>query len=88
MRHAGRLYHIGTGRTSVLLLAQDLHIRVINAATGELLHELTLDTTHSYQPTGRPPRSAPRHDSRSRSIGLSVHCLRCLYELRPGQIAS
>jgi transposase InsO family protein len=41
LRHAGTLYHIGVGRTHarthILLLAQDLHIRIINAATGELL---------------------------------------------------
>jgi hypothetical protein len=27
----------------------------INAATGELLRELTLDPTRNYQSTGRPP---------------------------------
>jgi transposase InsO family protein len=63
LRHAGRLYHIGTGRTHarthVLLLVQDLHIRIINAATGELLRELTLDPTRNYQPTGRPPGPPP-----------------------------
>jgi transposase InsO family protein len=63
LRHGGKLYHIGTGRTHarthVLLLVQDLHIRVINAATGELLRELTLDTTRNYQPTGRPPGPPP-----------------------------
>jgi transposase InsO family protein len=59
LRHAGRLHHIGIGRTHarthVLLLIRDLHIRVINAATGELLRELVLDPTRDYQPTGRPP---------------------------------
>jgi transposase InsO family protein len=59
LRSGGRLYHIGIGRTHartrVLLLVQDLHIRVINAATGELLRELTLDPTRNYQPTGKPP---------------------------------
>jgi transposase InsO family protein len=64
LRHGGRLYHIGTGRahagTHVLLLVQDLHIRIINAATGELLRELTLDPGRNYQPTGKPPRPAPR----------------------------
>ena len=35
----------------VPLLAQDLHIRVINASTGELLRELTLDPARNYQPT-------------------------------------
>ncbi len=62
LRHGGRLYHIGTGRTHarthVLLLVQDLHIRVINAATGELIRELTLDPTRNYQPTGK--WAAPR----------------------------
>ena len=59
LRHAGRLHHIGIGRTHarthVLMLIQDLHIRIINAATGELLRDLTLDPTRDYQPTGRPP---------------------------------
>jgi transposase InsO family protein len=63
LRHGGKLYHLGIGRTHarthVLLLVQDLHIRVINAATGELLRELTLDTSRSYQPTGRPPGPPP-----------------------------
>jgi Integrase core domain len=58
LRHGGKLYHIGIGRTHarthVLLLVQDLHIRVINAATGELIRELTLNPDKSYQPTGRP----------------------------------
>ena len=59
LRHGGKPHHIGVGRTHarthILLLVQDLHIRVINAATGELLRELTLDPTRNYQPTGKPP---------------------------------
>jgi transposase InsO family protein len=58
LRLAGRLHHIGVGRTytgtRVLVLVQDLNIRIIHAATGELLRELTLDTTKDYQPTGAP----------------------------------
>jgi len=42
------------------MLVQDLHIRVINAATGELLRDLTLDPTRDYQPTGRPPGPQPK----------------------------
>jgi hypothetical protein len=65
LRLAGRLHHIGIGRTHagthVLLLVQDLHIRVIDAATGELLRELILDPTRDYQPTGRPPGPAPKN---------------------------
>ena len=58
LRTGGKLYHLGIGRihagTRVLVLVQDLHIRIINAATGEQLRELTLDPTRNYQPTGAP----------------------------------
>jgi len=58
LRHNGRLHHIGVGRTHartrVLLLVHDLEIRIVNAATGELLRELTLDPNRDYQPTGAP----------------------------------
>ena len=58
-RYHGQMYSIGIGRTHtgtrVIVLAQDLDIRVIDAATGELLRELTLDTSKRYQGTGRPP---------------------------------
>lgn len=54
LRHHGRLHHIGIGRTHarthVLLLIQDLQIRVINEQTGELLRDLTLNPTRDYQP--------------------------------------
>jgi transposase InsO family protein len=59
LRVAGRLRHIGVGRTyartDVTLLVQDLHVRIINAATGELLRDLIIDPRRDYQPTGRPP---------------------------------
>ena len=64
LRVAGRLRHIGIGRTYagtyVTLLVQDLHARVLHAATGELLRELTIDPRRDYQPTGRPPGPAPQ----------------------------
>jgi transposase InsO family protein len=64
LRIAGRLHHIGIGRTHarthVLLLVQDLHVRVVNAATGELLRDLVIDPARDYQPTGRPPGPAPK----------------------------
>jgi transposase InsO family protein len=66
LRHAGRLHHIGVGRTHarthVLMLIQNLHIRIINAATAELIRELTLDPTRDYQPRGVPggrPKKKP-----------------------------
>jgi len=58
LRDAGHLHHIGVGRTytgtRVLILIQDLNIRILNAATGELIREITLDPTRNYQPTGAP----------------------------------
>jgi transposase InsO family protein len=60
LRYRGQLYSIGVSRTHarthVLVLVQDLNIRIIHAATGDLLRELTLDPTVRYQPTGAPKR--------------------------------
>ena len=59
LRVAGRLLHVGVGRTHartpVVLLIQDLDIRVVDATTGELLRALTLDLSRNYQPTGTRP---------------------------------
>jgi hypothetical protein len=70
LRSGGQLYHIGVGRTHagthVLLLVRDLDIRIIDAATGELLRELTLDPDRNYQPTGRPPGPTPRTSAPTR----------------------
>jgi hypothetical protein len=45
LRHRGQLYRIGVGRTHarthVIMLIQDLYIRMVHAATGELLRDLT-----------------------------------------------
>ena len=64
LRLDGRLHHIGIGRTlartHVVLLVADIHVRVINAATGELLRDLTIDTTRDYQPTDAP-KGPTRH---------------------------
>ena len=38
----------------VLILVQDLDIHIINAATGDLTRQLTLDPTRDYQPAGAP----------------------------------
>jgi transposase InsO family protein len=54
LRIHGQLRHIGIGRTHkgthVILLIQDLEVRIVNAVTGELLRELTIDTNKDYQP--------------------------------------
>ena len=68
LRHNGRLHHIGIGRahtrTHVLILVAGLDIRIINAATGELLRALQLDPTKDYQPTGKP-RTRQRRNPRT-----------------------
>jgi hypothetical protein len=62
LRVAGRLRHIGVGRTyartDVILLVHDLHVRIVNPATGEILRDLIIDPRRDYQPTGRPPGPA------------------------------
>jgi transposase InsO family protein len=59
LRLHGRLHHIGIGRTHartrVVLLIDNAHVRVIDATTGELLRDLTIDTSRDYQPTGQSP---------------------------------
>jgi hypothetical protein len=72
LRTGGRLHHIGVGRTHagtcVLLLIQDLHIRVIDAATGELLRELDLDPSQ-----GLPAhRTAPRPEKKNTPDQMKV----------------
>jgi transposase InsO family protein len=70
LRLAGRLHHIGVGRTHagthVIMLVNDLDLRIVNATTGELLRDLTINPNRDYQPTGRPPgpqRQWPRTQS-------------------------
>jgi hypothetical protein len=56
LRHAGRLHHIGVGRTHartpILMLINGLHIRIIHATTGEIIRELTLNPAVDYQAQG------------------------------------
>jgi transposase InsO family protein len=65
LRVNGRMHHIGLGAehrgTRVIVLAHDLDVRVIDAATGELIRQLTIDPTKDYQALGRPPGPKPRH---------------------------
>ena len=48
------MHHISLGRplkgTQVVLIIDDLDIRVVNKTTGELIRQLTLDPTIGYQP--------------------------------------
>jgi hypothetical protein len=58
LRIGGRLHHIGLGRTfdraSILMLIDDLDVRVIHAATGEIIRTLTIDPNRTYHGTGKP----------------------------------
>jgi transposase InsO family protein len=59
LRHNGELHHIGLGRTldgtRIILLIDDLDIRIIHHRTGEIIRHLTLDPNRRYHGTGRPP---------------------------------
>ena len=54
LRHRGTLHHIGIGRTHarihIIMLIDNLDIRIVNPDTGELLRRLTLDPNRNYQP--------------------------------------
>ena len=58
LRIAGQLRHVGVGRTyartPVILLVQDLHVRVVDAATGELIRE-----AHRRPQQGLPTKEHP-----------------------------
>ena len=53
IRYNSRLHHIGIGRAHkhvpVRILIHDRHIRILNRNTGQLLRDLTLDTSRDYQ---------------------------------------
>lgn len=56
IRYNSRLHHIGLSKhlrgTHVLVLINDLDIRVLNKNTATLIRKLTLDPTRDYQPRG------------------------------------
>jgi transposase InsO family protein len=58
LRIAGHLHHIGLGRpldgTRVILLIDHLDVRIIHAATGEIIRALTINPEHRYHGTGKP----------------------------------
>lgn len=63
LRHQGRLHHIGIGRahkhTRIVLLIDNLDIRIINRTTGEKLRHLTLNPEIDYQPLTQKPKKPP-----------------------------
>lgn len=64
LRVNGQMHHIGLSRTldrtPIILLIDGLDVRVIHAATGEILRALTIDPNRRYHGTGRPPGRPPK----------------------------
>jgi len=64
LRHGGTLHHIGIGRTHarthIIMLIDNLDIRIINPDTGELLRRLTLDPSRNYQPQDKGHKKTPK----------------------------
>jgi transposase InsO family protein len=58
LRIAGQLHYIGVGRhlhgTPIIMLVNDLDVRIIHATTGEIIRTLTIDPTRRYHGTGAP----------------------------------
>jgi hypothetical protein len=58
LRINGTLHHIGLGRhlhrTRILMLIDDLDVRVIHATTGEVIRTPTINPTRRNHDTGRP----------------------------------
>ena len=75
LRHAGTLYAIGIGRaydgTPVVMLVHDRHVTVSHAQTGEILTDLTLDTTRHDTRNRANPEGSPCPECRETS-----HCVR------------
>jgi transposase InsO family protein len=71
LRVDGQLHHIGLGRTldgtRIILLINGYDIRVIHAATGEIIRTLTINPHRRYHGTGRPPGGpkGPRKTNRT-----------------------
>jgi hypothetical protein len=54
--------------TPVVMLIDHLDVRVIHAATGEIIRTLTIDPNRRYHGTGRPP-GAPKRPREPRQSG-------------------
>ena len=74
LRVAGHLHHIGVGRTldgtRIVLLIDGYNVRILHAATGEIIRTLTIDPERRYHRTGTPvggPRRpyGPRRNKKS-----------------------
>ena len=63
IRYNSRLHHIGLSKhlrgTKVIVLINDLDIRVLDRHSGALIRKLTLDPTRDYQKRGVKPGNSP-----------------------------
>ena len=66
IRYNSRLHHIGLTKhlrgTKVIVLINDLDIRVLDRHSGQLIRKLTLDPTRDYQPRGVKPGNSPTNN--------------------------
>ena len=65
LRYNSHLHHIGLSKrrrgTKVIVLADDLDIRVLDRDTGTLIRKLVLDPTRDYQPRGVKCGNSPEN---------------------------
>jgi transposase InsO family protein len=65
LRYNSRLHHIGLSKhlrgSRVIVLINDLDIRVLDQRTGTLIRKLTLDPTRDYQPRGVKCGNSPEN---------------------------
>ncbi len=65
LRYNSRLHHIGVSKhlrgTHVIVLINDLDIRVLHRDTGQLIRKLVLDPTRDYQPRGVKCGNSPEN---------------------------
>ena len=58
LRVNGQLHHIGIGRTlnrtRIIMLINGYDVRIIHAATGEIIRTLTINPERRYHGTGNP----------------------------------
>ena len=95
LRVGGVLHHIGLGRhlhgTPIIMLINDLDVRVIHATTGEIIRQLTIDpdpplprhrtTDRRTTTTLRTPKN---ETSRTLNAGSAVRCLATSHERTAG----
>ncbi|HME80184.1 MAG TPA: hypothetical protein VKI00_32330 [Mycobacterium sp.] len=65
IRYNSRLHHIGLSKhrtgTTVIVLIDDVDIRVLDRDTGHLIRKLVLDPTRDYQPRGVKCGNSPQN---------------------------